>query len=294
MPIVALGGVLSAAAAAGAAWLSRRRIRARYETAADRTSRDAGIIDGAEPVSLNQGDRGVLILHGFGDTPQSIRALAAALHASGWTVRAPLLHGHGSSLRAFTEARAKSWLADARHALDELRAHATRVSVVGQSMGGALAIILASEARLDTLVLLAPFVRLSRRAARIAAFHRVISPFVPYLRSHSESSILDPEARRHALSRGVTTPRLLHELSLIVHQAREAAPSIRVPALVIHSRRDPRVTIADAEAAFARLGSGEKVLEWATRSGHVLTVDFDRDWATVRVLNWLESHVPPV
>lgn len=278
--------------AAGAAWVSRRRIRARYETVADRTSRVVGVIEGAEPVSLNHGDRGVLILHGFGDTPQSVRALATALHASGWTVRAPLLHGHGSSLRAFTDARAKSWLADARRALDDLRTHATRVSVVGQSVGGALATILASEALLDTMVLLAPFVRLSRRAARIAAFHRVVSPFVPYLESHSESSILDPEARSRALGRGVTTPRLLHELSLIVQHAQESAPSVRVPTLVIHSRQDPRVAIVDAEAAFARLGSREKGLEWATRSGHVLTVDFDRDWVTGRVLSWLESHVP--
>ncbi|HEY5544720.1 MAG TPA: alpha/beta fold hydrolase [Gemmatimonadaceae bacterium] len=292
MAIVALGGALIAAVAAGAAWVSRRRIRARFETAADRTSRGADIIEGAEPVSLNHGDRGVLILHGFGDTPQSVRALATALHANGWTVRAPLLHGHGSSLRAFTEASAQSWLADAGHALDELRTHVTRVVLVGQSMGGALATILASEGHVDALVLLVPFGRLSPRAARFAAFHRVVSLFVPYLRSRSDSSILDPEARSRGLGRGVTTPRLLHELSLIVRHARDSAPSIRVPALVIHSRQDPRVTIGDAEAAFARLGSTEKTLEWATRSGHVLTVDFDRDWVTSQVLGWLEAQVP--
>ena len=251
------------------------------------------VIRGAEPVALNGGGRGVLILHGFGDTPQSIRELAVALHANGWTVRAPLLRGHGSSLRAFTEGRAEFWLGDARSSLEELRAHGTTVAVVGQSMGGALATILASEGRIDALVLLAPYVRLTRRAARIAALHRVVAPFVPYLRSRSESSILDPQARARALGRGVTTPRLLHELSLIVRRAWNAAPSIRVPTLVIHSRHDPRVTRGDAEAAFARLGSTEKVLEWVTRSGHVLTVDLDRDWVAGAVLGWLESHVSP-
>jgi len=159
-------------------------------------------------------------------------------------------------------------------------------------MGGALAIMLASESDVDAMILLAPYLRLSRRGARIATLHRLLLPFVPYLRSRSESSILDPLARRRALGRGVTTPRLVHELSLIVKRAWDAAPSVHAPTLVIHSRQDPRVNIDDAEAAFARLGSAEKRLEWAERSGHVLSVDFDRDWVAGQVLNWLESHVP--
>lgn len=265
-------------------------MRARFESPADRSAPEADVIEGAEPISLDHGPRGVLILHGFGDTPQSVRALASVLHAKGWTVRAPLLRGHGSSLRVFTAARAQHWLADSRRALDELRRHSTRVAVVGQSMGGALATILASERDVDAMILLAPLFRLTRRATRIAAFHRIVSPFVPYLRSRSESSILDSQARRRALGRGVTTPRLLHELSLIVRQASEAAPIVRAPTLVIHSRQDPRIAVDDAEAAFARLGSGDKVLEWAERSGHVLSVDFDRDWVAEQVLGWLESR----
>ena len=264
--------------------------RARVEIPADRAAGESDVIEGAEPISLDQGPSGVLILHGFGDTPQSVRALAGVLHAKGWTVRAPLLPGHGASLQVFTAARAKHWLTDSRRALDELRQHSTRVAVVGQSMGGALATILASESDVNAMILLAPFLRLSPRGKRIAAFHRLVSPFVPYLRSRSESSILDPQARSRALGRGVTTPRLIHELSLIVRQAWDAAPLVRAPTLVIHSRQDPRIAVEDAEAAFARLGSADRVLAWAERSGHVLSVDFDRDWVAEQVLGWLESR----
>ena len=144
----------------------------------------------------------------------------------------------------------------------------------------------------EAMVLLTPFVRLSPRGRRIAAFHRVITTVVPYLESRSESSILDPEARSRALGRGVTTPRLVRELSLIVDQAWDVAPGIRVPTLVINSRQDPRITVSDAEATFARLGSDEKALKWATKSGHVVSVDFDRDWVAREIRDWLESHVP--
>src|SRR5689334_16582334 len=105
-------------------------------------------IPGAEPIALDGGARGVLLLHGFGDTPQSLRVLAHRLHAGGWSVRVPCLTGHGSSLKAFTMARADEWMAGARAALHEVQSRSTKVAVIGQSMGGALATILAAESTL--------------------------------------------------------------------------------------------------------------------------------------------------
>lgn len=280
-------------AAVGAALVTAIAVRRRRATALFKTASppgEGGVIRGAEPIVLGQGGRGVLIVHGFGDTPQSVRSLSVALHENGWTVRAPLLSGHGSSLRAFTASRADDWLADARTALRELRSHATHVTLVGQSMGGALTTILASETPVDAMVLLAPFLRLSRRAERIARFHFAVSVFAPYLRSRSESSILDPEARSRALGKGVTTPRLVRELAKIVDHARHAATRIRAPTLVIHSPQDPRVAVPDAEAAFAQLGCEVKTLKWATRSGHVLSADYDRDWIQEEVLRWLDGR----
>jgi carboxylesterase len=284
-----MGAMLASVATIVLALILRTRIRTRYETATYPTPSTANVIPGAEDIALRSGDRGILILHGFGDTPQSVRGLAELLHQRGWTVRAPLLRGHGSSLSAFTGSRAEEWLADAREALSAL--HVTRVAIVGQSMGGALAAILAAEHQVEALVLLAPYMQLSTRAAIIARFHHVVSAFVPYLRSKSESSILDPEARRRALGKGVTTPRLVRELSRVVRQARRSAPSVRSPTLVVHSPQDPRITVSDAESAFARLGCPVKTLKWARGSGHVLSVDYDREWVRSEVVQWLETHV---
>jgi carboxylesterase len=286
----ALGIVVAIVAlAGGAVWLARTRSRRLYETSSHRTPA-GGTRPGAEPVELGQGSRGVLILHGFGDTPQSIRALATRLHLEGWSVRAPLLPGHGRSLDAFTKARADEWEAAAREALAALQRQSSHVAIVGQSMGGALATTLAADTHIEALVLLVPFMTLSRRGRRIAAFHRLVSIFAPYLVSRSESSILDPEARRKALGRGITTPRLVRELSVIVDRARKAAPRVTAPTLVIHSRQDPRVTTADAESVFDLLGPAEKSLLWVDRSGHVISVDFDRDVVAQRVSDWLGSH----
>lgn len=251
-----------------------------------------GVIPGAEPTVLPGGPNAVLLLHGFGDTPQSVAGLAGVLHGEGWTVAAPLLRGHGRSLREFSRARAEDWFEDARLALAEVRRQAGSVAIVGQSMGGALAMVLAAEGGISSLVLLAPYVRVSPRAARLAQHPRLAATIMPYVTSRSSMSILDPEARRHALGFGVTTPHLLHELSRVVAEARLAAPRIEAPTLVMHSRHDPRVSVDDAESAFARLGAAEKELKWATRSGHVLAVDHDRAWVAEESRRWIAAHFP--
>jgi carboxylesterase len=247
-------------------------------------------IPGAGPITLDAGGRGVLILHGFGDTPQSVAGLASVCHANGWSVRAPALRGHGSTLLALTKASAGEWLDDARNALQQLRSRCSAVAIIGQSMGGAIATILAAEEHIDALVLLVPFCEMSPRGRVIARFHRVVSLFTPHLRSRSDSSILDPIARRNALGRGIATPRLLHELLLVVRSARRSAGRVRAPALVIHSRRDPRISVSDAHSAFNRLGSAEKRLEWVERSGHVISVDYDRDWVAKTALAWIDAR----
>ncbi len=53
-------------------------------------------IPGAEPWSAAGGPLGVLVLHGFTGNPQSMRSLAEAFAAAGYTVELPLLPGHGT------------------------------------------------------------------------------------------------------------------------------------------------------------------------------------------------------
>ena len=53
----------------------------------------APIMPGAEPWSAEGGPDGVLVLHGFTGNPQSMRPLAEALAAAGFTVDLPLLPG---------------------------------------------------------------------------------------------------------------------------------------------------------------------------------------------------------
>src|SRR5215212_5742842 len=97
----------------------------------DRRDADAAaILAGAEPIDLQEeGSHGVLLLHGFGDTPQTLALLAKRLHSAGYSVFAPLLPGHGRSMRSFTSARAAEWVTAAQEAVTNMQAHHPSVSV---------------------------------------------------------------------------------------------------------------------------------------------------------------------
>ncbi|MGZ8470666.1 MAG: alpha/beta hydrolase, partial [Gemmatirosa sp.] len=252
-----------------------------------------GIVRGARGFTL-AGDpaRAVLVVHGFGDTPQSVAELAHALHADGWTVRVPLLPGHGRTVRDFAASGADAWLACAREELAALRARHGTVALVGQSMGAALCAVLAAETPdASALVLLAPYVTAPRVVRAVARTHLALGLVLPYLDSGGgAASIHDPEARAQALGYGVVTPRLLRELGRIVDAAHAVLPDVQAPTRVVLSRRDNRVAAEAAAIAAQRIGSRTRDVLWLEASGHVIAVDRERARVFAATREWLATH----
>lgn len=272
---------------------SRVTRRARETVAARLTLNADGVVAGAAAIDLaTDGRHGVLLLHGFGDTPQTLEYLAAFMHTQGWGVRAPLLPGHGRTLHAFATSRATEWVDVARKELDRLRARYETVAIVGQSMGGSLATILASEVSdVQALVLLAPYLSMPTRLRWAANVHYPLGVVLPFLRGGGERSIRDPAELARNLAYGFTTPRLVFELSRIVDLARTAAASVRVPTLVIQSRQDHRIPPEAAARAFDLFTVRERRLMWTEGNGHIIAVDYGRDAVFAAVAEWLETHV---
>ncbi|MGQ0539597.1 MAG: alpha/beta hydrolase [Gemmatimonadaceae bacterium] len=233
--------------------------------------------------------RAALLLHGFGDTPQSLQPLAAGLSEAGWLVSAPLLPGHGRTLAAFAASRAADWLLAAERAYDELRGVSATVVVCGQSMGAALGVRIAAKRDIRGLVLLAPYLVLPTSARAAAAFHRLVGLVLPAFSTSDARSILDPAARRQSKAYGFTTPRLLAELKRIVDDAGGNLERVRAPTLIVHSRTDNRISAEAVAAAVARIGHAAKAVHWLEGSGHVVAVDYRRGEVVEAVVKWLDA-----
>lgn len=234
--------------------------------------------------------RALLMLHGSGDTPQSLRYLGERLHDAGYTVYAPLLPGHGRSPREFALASAVDYHDVARRALDELRVSHAWLGLIGLSMGGALAAQLAVEApNVRVLVLLAPYLEPPPdvRWARDTSWLWGLT--APYLRGRGEDSVHDVAARQESRAYGTFSAGAIGALIETAEAGRRALPELTQPTLVINSEEDNRIPRAMALAALEEIRALTE-RHWVTGCGHVITVDYCKDTVAQLVLAFLARH----
>ena len=89
------------------------------------------------------GKIGILVIHGFTGTPESIEPWAMGFRDAGLTVLAPALPGHGTHWKDLNATKWNDWYFRVEEALVELQNTCDRVFVAGFSVGGALALRLA-------------------------------------------------------------------------------------------------------------------------------------------------------
>lgn len=286
-----LFGLIGAAILAGAGVFRTMQFRRMTAlTMRHRTIGPDGIVVGGEGFELHRpGAPAVLLLHGGGDTPQTLRYLADALYQRGYHVRAPLLPGHGRSLRDFARLTADDLTAAAEQNYMSLRSSHAWVAVVGLSMGGALAVQLAADHHdLSCLGLLAPYLAMPNRIERWARTWWLWGLFLPAANAADGVSILDAKEVEKNLAYGAFTPRALRALQQTVQRAVKVLPRVAAPTLVIQSTQDNRISMASAEHAFTLLGSREKHIEWVSGAAHVITVDFGRDRVIDQMVSFIE------
>jgi carboxylesterase len=255
-----------------------------------------GIVIGAGPIRLEGSPtHAALLIHGFGDTPQSMRPLAEALHRAGWSVEVMLLPGHARLLEEYSQANALDWLHSVRLKYVEMCDRYETVVVCGISMGAALATILAAEnEEIPALVLLAPYLAMPRPVYWQMLLGNLFAYPIPYhSNTGSERSIHDAEARLETLGIGIVTTKLLGELRRVAARARRALPQVRARVLYLQSREDNRLTERDAIRQFARLGSSQKQQRWLTGCGHIITVDYCKDEVARQVIEWFAPLLEP-
>jgi carboxylesterase len=203
-------------------------------------------------------------------------------------VRVPLYPGHGLTPAAFFKSTADEWIGSARDALAALREKTDIVSIVGLSMGAAIAAILAADDNaLRSIVLIAPYLRIPNWVRLALPLRRLWSPFVGDVEARHPRSIQDPEEREKSLAYGVVNARAMAELAKVARRGSRALPRVTAPTLVIQSREDPRVSKSTARMALKESGAREKRLVWTKTGGHVITVDFGKDQVLAETLNWI-------
>jgi carboxylesterase len=138
---------------------------------------------GAEPFASDGGPVGVLVLHGFTGSPITVRPWAEHLAAAGFTVRAPLLPGHGTVWQDMRRTGWDDWYGEAERAFRELSDRCEQVFVAGISMGGCLALRLAETqgSTISGVVVVNPSLAPDTKLFPLAPVLKYIVPSLPGL-----------------------------------------------------------------------------------------------------------------
>jgi carboxylesterase len=228
------------------------------------------VLPGAEPFSAAGGRCGALVLHGFTGSPQSMRPLAQAFADAGYAVELPLLPGHGTTVQDMASYGWPDWTAAVEAAYQRLAGRSETVVVAGLSMGGSLALWLASEhPGLAGIVLVNPVAETDDLAPLADAARGLLEAGEDFMPGVG-NDVADPEVTELAY----TSVPTRSALSLIdgLTALKERLAGITVPALVLHHIVPP----GSAALLAARLAGPVDVVE-LEHSFHVATIDLDRD-----------------
>ncbi len=243
------------------------------------------ILPGAEPLFVNQGPDGVLVLHGFTGNPTSMRALANRFVDAGYSVSLPRLPGHGTSVEDMMTTNWTDWSSAALAAFDELAATCARVVVVGLSMGGGLSAYVAERRDVAGVVFINPIVR--HPGSELADG---IQQLLDSGMESFESIGSDIKKEGSVESSYAATP-LRCVLSLFGGLDDEVTPrlgDITAPALLFSSREDHVVTPDNGDLLVEKVaGPIERI--WLENSYHVATLDNDAAQLETNALIFVEN-----
>jgi pimeloyl-ACP methyl ester carboxylesterase len=207
----------------------------------------------------------MVLLHGFTDTWRSWELVLPELERH-HDVLAPTLAGHAGGPPLNGEV-SEDAIADAlEHAMDE--AGFETAHIVGNSLGGHLALVLAARGRAETVVAFAPaggWEDGDDSYKDTLAYFVTAQDLVKAAAPHAEAIMALPEGRRRATA--FTTTHFEHiPADLLVHQLRGAAACEAAAALIETAEREGWKLDASRVTCPVRIvwGTADKILLWPT------------------------------
>jgi carboxylesterase len=243
----------------------------------------------AKSFEFKGSNKGVLLIHGFTGSPSVLRFLGEHLNKKGgYTVKAPLLKGHGTSIEDMEKASWKDWVDDVKNAYKELEKECSKVYVVGYSMGGLLAIILASGVSPDKLVLIAPaLITLDKKAV----FAPIAKYFIKYKVKIPVKDLFPEEAPKYDLRYNIGYDKYpmksVCDLLKIENLAKKSLSKVKCPTLIIQSPKDDLVDPKSGDLIYNKIDSEQKELFWLKESIHICTIGPEKNTINEKITEFI-------
>jgi carboxylesterase len=225
------------------------------------------------------GPIGCLLIHGFGDSADLMRPMGDHLSSKGISVRGITLPGHGTSLDDFSRITAEKLLGAVETQYLKMKSECDLVVVVGFSMGGLLALQLATLREVDGIVTICTpmFLRGGWQGdAVLKLASKLGGAFGASLPKAGFSSLADKTLSDFMTGyekypfRGITS--LMH----LMETTRPILERVRAPILVAQSLKDDLVWKKSGQYLVDSVASDRRKLLNLENSRHKAPIDIDR------------------
>ena len=216
---------------------------------------------------------GVLLVHGFTGSPASMRPWANYLNKIGYTVRVPILPGHGTKPEDLNQVKWQEWPEKVESELAELRKTCGKVFICGLSMGGGTTLNVATRHsdKITGIILVNPMIHVPAIGPGLAF---ILSRFQRFRKSVG-NDIKMPGVTEFGYDALPT--RGIHQLLIMLKITRAKLVEIKIPLLLLHSKDDHTLPVSNSNIVMKEIGSLSKQRIELTNSYHVATLDYDAD-----------------
>ena len=221
-------------------------------------------------MTLSQSQPAVLLVHGFTGSRTAMLPWAQQLQEAGFQSMVPVLPGHETSWQQLARVGFGQWIEAVEHAYDQLAARHDTVFAAGLSMGGALALHLATRRRLAGVSLVNPGLVVDSPLARYAPALRWVVPSVAPISNNTARPGTDEQAY------GRTPVAAVAQLYKLFAQVRARLGLVDCPVQLFRSSVDDVVSDASVRALVHGLAPGVLAEHHQLlHSKHVATLDYD-------------------
>lgn len=228
---------------------------------------------------------GCLLIHGFTSTPAVMYPLAQVLKKEGYTVKAVLLSGHGTKPEDLLDVSYMNWYDDVEKAYEELLYECEEVIVIGHSMGGLLALMLASRYNIGKLICLACALKPNNKWVKYTGILKYLKKYTAWKSSNNESI----EQSQYNLAYKTFPVHAVHQLHLTTKVANDCLKKVKSNTLIIQDKYDKQVKREAAEIIYNNIGSEEKELVWLENATHSLTIGPKKEEVFEAILNFIKK-----
>lgn len=223
---------------------------------------------------------GVLLIHGFTGTPDSLRPVINTLHHNGYTVSAPLLAGHGTTPEQCAQTSWHDWFYTCQKAYMELQEKCTQIFIGGLSLGSLLTLKLTLEAphKPTGIACLATPLYLKPWVTKLIPFaaSQFVKPFWKYQKK-IDVDIKDPVAKKNFWNYRLMPLSCIKSIVDLQKSIRPKLSEITTPTLLIHARHDSTAPYDSMHHVASEISSTTTESVSLENSYHIITLDYEKD-----------------